>query len=182
VTKGENCFFFHEYDLFRNLNSGIFIIVPEKADIGKEVNHMTKFVKGLLAGTMALTRAACSNSSAADEQPKEETPAETAETETAEAETAVAAYKITNNTGETVKLSVTNNEGKLDAFEKELKDGESASVEYGEVDASLSFTVLYTTESGREGKFETLHAEEANISLLKEDDMTGSTPLAFVME
>ena len=140
---------------------------------------MKNFLKGLAAASMVLSLAACSSSEPASNDTKEE---ETKEETPAEPEKAVASYYIINNTGEAVDYSVVNNEGELKTVEGSLKDGKFEAVDFGEVNADLSFTVSYKTESGREGKFETLHVEEAKISLLAEDDMTGATQIAFVQE
>ena len=64
-----------------------------------------------------------------------------------------------------------------------LLDGESTG-EYslflpaGE-DGSHRLTVTFTTESGREESFATLSYEEAEITLLATDAMTGATPIQF---
>ncbi|MCR5794418.1 MAG: hypothetical protein K6G61_03570 [Solobacterium sp.] len=46
-------------------------------------------------------------------------------------------------------------------------------------DPSVSLTLEFTTASGYTGKFETLHIETAPITLVAEDALTGSTPIAF---
>ncbi len=144
---------------------------------------MRNIWKASLAAMLALGLAACSSSEPeTSDTTEEETKEEETKEETAEPETAVASYYIINNTGEKATWSIVNNEGELETKEGELEDGKYEAVDFGEVKADLSFTVNYKTESGREGKFETLHVEEANISLLAEDDMTGSTQIAFVQE
>ena len=46
---------------------------------------------------------------------------------------------------------------------------------------TISYTLEYTTESGRNASFTTLHFETVPINLLAEDAMTGATPLQFAI-
>ena len=48
-----------------------------------------------------------------------------------------------------------------------------------EIEAGYSITVSFKTESGYEGKFETLHIETAPITLLAQDALTGATAISF---
>lgn len=48
-----------------------------------------------------------------------------------------------------------------------------------EIEAGYSMTVSFKTESGYEGKFETLHIETAPITLLAQDALTGATAISF---
>ena len=45
--------------------------------------------------------------------------------------------------------------------------------------AGSSMTISFKTESGREAQYGTLYIEEAPITLLAADDMTGATPISF---
>ena len=46
-------------------------------------------------------------------------------------------------------------------------------------EAGYSMTVSFKTESGYEATFPTLHIEEAPVTLLAADAMTGATPISF---
>ncbi len=142
---------------------------------------MNKFLKAAAAVALTTSLVACSNNSSTAEP----TPAPTEETkeEVAEVELAKASYTVTNATGESVKeLYLVDNAGSdkgKNYAEGGLADGETVEIDLGEIDKSLSFTLDFTTEGGYNGKFETLHVEEAPIWLLNKDDMTGATMISF---
>ena len=62
-----------------------------------------------------------------------------------------------------------------------LADGESVTVDkdYPDATADTSLTLTFTTESGYTASFTTLGLEEAPITLLSADAMTGATPISF---
>ena len=96
-------------------------------------------------------------------------------------------YTIYNVTGEKVtSVTITDNST------KETSDnfvGEEGLAADGVLNLTLSlpadedgkhrFTLAFVTESGYEGKFETLSLETVPISLLAADAMTGATQIAF---
>ena len=96
-------------------------------------------------------------------------------------------YTIYNTTGEKVtSVTIT------DTITKETSDnfvGEEGLAADGVLNLTLSlpanedgkhrFTLAFVTESGYEGKFETLSLETVPISLLAADAMTGATQIAF---
>ncbi len=49
----------------------------------------------------------------------------------------------------------------------------------GDADGHHALTLTYVTESGRTGEFTTLSIEDAPITLLAPDAMTGATPISF---
>ena len=109
--------------------------------------------------------------------------------ETKTAEPVEGKYIFTNDTGETVtsitiKDNVTGDEFNS-TWEGGLPNGESTGVYLiplpaGE-DGSHRLTVTFTTESGRKESFATLSYEEAEITLLATDAMTGATPIKFTI-
>jgi len=96
-------------------------------------------------------------------------------------------YTIYNTTGEKVtSVTITDN------ITKETSDnfvGEEGLAADGVLNLTLTlpadedgkqrFTLAFVTESGYEGKFETLSLETVPISLLSADAMTGATQIAF---
>ena len=52
-------------------------------------------------------------------------------------------------------------------------------VSAGEIEAGYSMTVSFKTEGGYEAQFATLHIEEAPVTLLAQDAMTGATAISF---
>ena len=121
---------------------------------------------------------ACGSKEAATEAPAE-TPA--AVEETAEAEVATGKYTVYNVTGETVNelyLYETGADKGENLAADGLKDTKKVELTYDGT-AETTLTLEYTTESGYNAKFETLHIEEANINLLAADAMTGATPIEF---
>ena len=163
--------------------------------------------KALVIGTalvMALQVAACgsSSSSTASSTTAATEAATTAATEAAAAASTEAAatteaaaeeeiattgsYTIYNQTGEKVtELTVTRNDATEDAEnyagDAGLADGESVTVDkdYPDATADTSLTLTFTTESGYTASFTTLGLEEAPITLLSADAMTGATPISF---
>lgn len=163
--------------------------------------------KALVIGTalvMALQVAACGSSSSSTASST--TAATTAATEAAAAASTEAAatteaaaeatteeeiattgsYTIYNQTGEKVtELTVTRNDATEDAEnyagDAGLADGESVTVDkdYPDATADTSLTLTFTTESGYTASFTTLGLEEAPITLLSADAMTGATPISF---
>lgn len=100
--------------------------------------------------------------------------------------TLTAEYVIYNQTGETVKelFLTANGEEKGDnlAGDAGLADGKNVTVTIdmpASETADWSSTLEFTTEGGYTGTFETLHFEEAPISLIAEDAKTGATQIAF---
>lgn len=94
-------------------------------------------------------------------------------------------YTIHNTTGELVSelyVYETGAEEKGENLAGEgLNDTEKVEATYeGTTDTVL--TLEFTTESGFQGKFETLYIEEVNINLLAADAMTGATPIQFIAE
>ena len=101
--------------------------------------------------------------------------------EEATPETAPAKYTLYNQTGENLTDVYLYENGSSDKGEN-LADkfhGASATIDLGELPTDKVFTLEYKTEGGREGKFDTLHVEEAPIQLLAEDAKTGATDIAF---
>lgn len=139
------------------------------------------FAAALLAG--------CSGSSApAQSSAKEETPAasEAAAEETKEVQT-VGEYTIYNATGETVSELYLYPVGSADkgenlAGDHGLYDAHAAFITYdaGEDAEKTTLVLEFTTGSGYNAKFETLHIETAPITLIPAADVeTGATPLTF---
>lgn len=96
-------------------------------------------------------------------------------------------YVIYNNTGENVvMISITDNNDPnntvkteyTDEFTDEYFDTFEFSVPASE-DGSHRLTLEFETKSGYKGVFKTLSIEEACITLLAQDAMTGATPIAF---
>ena len=154
---------------------------------------MKKFLMGVTALALSMSLVACSNNSS--EEPKEEEQQEEAAEEESEepAEMVQGIYTIYNETGEEVtELYLIDNASGEQGENYAVKDGESAwshgdpqtividlGKEMPEPDSHGLYTLKFVTESGYEGKFETLSHEVAPIILLAEDDMTGETMIAF---
>lgn len=161
---------------------------------------MKKFVLILAAVLTMSMFTACGNKDTAKEEigteevaveeTKEEIKEETVDTNdeavvdtTDEVTTGV--YTIHNTTGELVSelyVYETGAEEKGENLAGEgLNDTEKVEATYeGTTDTVL--TLEFTTESGFQGKFETLYIEEVNINLLAADAMTGATPIQFIAE
>ena len=138
---------------------------------------MNKFLKGVLALGVALSLVACSGGNGGS-----------GENQGGSDETMVKGfYQIFNVTGERVTELYIYENGQDDKGEnyagEGLRNGSFIEVDKGEdVPESKAhglYTLEFKTEGGYEGKFETLSQEEAPISLLAEDDMTGETQIAF---
>ena len=161
---------------------------------------MKKFVLILAAVLTMSMFTACGNKDTAKEEigteevaveeTKEEIKEETVDT-TDEAvvdttdEVTAGLYTIHNTTGEPVSelyVYETGAEEKGENLAGEgLNDTEKVEATYeGTTDTVL--TLEFTTESGFQGKFETLYIEEVNINLLAADAMTGATPIQFIAE
>ncbi len=136
------------------------------------------------AATEAATTAATEAAAAASTEAAATTEA-AAEATTEEIAT-TGSYTIYNQTGEKVtELTVTRNDATEDAEnyagDAGLADGESVTVDkdYPDATADTSLTLTFTTESGYTASFTTLGLEEAPITLLSADAMTGATPISF---
>ena len=107
---------------------------------------------------------------------------ETTTAESTEAEDAVGKYTVYNQTGEKVTDLYVYEVGSEDKGENLAGDGLAADatldVTY-EAKSDATLVLEFKTESGYEASFETLHIEEAPISLLSVDAMTGATPISF---
>lgn len=149
---------------------------------------MKKILTLFLATLMVCTLAGCSK--------KDETPTdEGTGNEIVEVKDVVSKYTIVNSTGEKVtalhiylagsedkgpNLLV---EGMDDAMTLVLDESiyaELATVKSDSEKASDNFVLEFETESGYLGTFETLHREEATISLLSADAAAGATAISFI--
>ncbi len=100
--------------------------------------------------------------------------------------TETAAYTFYNQTGEIVTDLYLYDTGSADKGENLAGEGMAAG---DSVDLSFDlpvteagakvYTVEFTTESGYTGTFDNLHFEQAPISLISADDMTGATMIKF---
>ncbi len=127
-----------------------------------------KFAKLLLAGSLAFAMAACG-------QTKEEPAAP-------EVVEATGVYTVWNGTGENVTdlyvYEVGSEDKGTNYADGGMEDAAKTKIEIVAVEDAV-LVLEFTTESGYEGKFETLHIEEAPITLLSEDTMTGATQISF---
>ena len=114
--------------------------------------------------------------------------AETAEEPADEAAVQIGVYYISNATGETVTfLSIADNvtgESLSMSYpaEEGIENGGSAVMSFAipaNEDGHHRLTFSFKTASGYEGTFATLSIEEAGITLLAADAMTGPTQIAF---
>lgn len=147
------------------------------------------YTKGIKAATAALLvagLAGCATSNTTAETTATPTPSASAEAEEIVTE---GNYTVTNNTGETITdlyIYETGSEDKGTNYaEGGMADGESVTIHTSaDEDEAEGYaqTIEYTTESGRtESQFQTLHLEDANLSLLAEDadTYTSATPFEF---
>ena len=147
------------------------------------------YTKGIKAATAALLvagLAGCATSNTTAETTATPTPSASAEAEEIVTE---GNYTVTNNTGETITdlyIYETGSEDKGTNYaEGGMADGESVTIHTSaDEDEAEGYaqTIEYTTESGRtESQFQTLHLEDANLSLLAEDadSYTSATPFEF---
>ena len=96
-------------------------------------------------------------------------------------------YTFWNKTGETVtELYLVDNETgekgpnyAVNGFAADAKYVVTRSFTPEQKEAGYSMTISFKTESGYEGQFPTLHIEEAPVTLLAADAMTGATPISF---
>lgn len=121
---------------------------------------------------------ACGNKETAAEAPAKVE--ETTETN-AEAEAATGKYTVYNVTGELVNelyLYETGADKGENLAADGLKDTKKMELTYDGTTETV-LTLEYTTESGYNAKFETLHIEEAPIALQVVDAASGATPISF---
>ena len=94
-------------------------------------------------------------------------------------------YTLYNRTGETVKILnlIDNEDGTVirQVFQNGLEPNETYEMGYiAPADReNVTLTLQFVTESGKIGTFSTLHIEEAPISLLDVDSVSGATPIEF---
>ncbi|MER2055140.1 MAG: hypothetical protein ABTB30_07625 [Clostridia bacterium] len=96
-------------------------------------------------------------------------------------------YAIINSTGEdVVMISITDNNNPemttKEEYSNGLPNGTGTYFEFSipaSEDGSHRLTLAFETKSGYKGTFETLSIEEAGITLLAQDALTGATPIAF---
>ena len=96
-------------------------------------------------------------------------------------------YTFWNKTGETVtELYLVDNETgekgpnyAVNGFAADAKYVVTRSFTPEQKEAGYSMTISFKTESGYEATFPTLHIEEAPVTLLAADAMTGATPISF---
>ena len=96
-------------------------------------------------------------------------------------------YTFYNKTGETVtELYLVDNETgekgpnyAVNGFAADAKYVVTRTFTPEQKEAGYSMTISFKTESGYEGQFPTLHIEEAPVTLLAADAMTGATPISF---
>ena len=148
----------------------------------------TKVMKAATAALLVAGLAGCATGNTTAETTAEAT---TAPSASAEAEEVVTEgnYTVTNNTGETITdlyIYETGSEDKGTNYaDGGLADGESVTIHTSadeEEADGYAQTIEYPTESGRtESQFQTLHLEDANLSLLAEDadTYTSATPFEF---
>lgn len=142
---------------------------------------MKKFTLLFLALALCFAMTACGAKKDAEPAPAASSSA-AASSASAEAETGTGVYTIYNQTGETVTELYLYETGAEDKGENHAADGmeADASLELTfEAAADAELTLAFVTEGGYEAAFETLHIEEAPISLLSADALTGATPIAF---
>ena len=96
-------------------------------------------------------------------------------------------YTFYNKTGETVtELYLVDNETgekgpnyAVNGFAADAKYVVTRTFTPEQKEAGYSMTISFKTESGYEAQFPTLHIEEAPVTLLAADAMTGATPISF---
>ena len=96
-------------------------------------------------------------------------------------------YTFWNKTGETVtELYLVDNETgekgpnyAVNGFAADAKYVVTRTFTPEQKEAGYSMTISFKTESGYEAQFATLHIEEAPVTLLAADAMTGATPISF---
>lgn len=158
---------------------------------------MKKFAIILFAVVLCLAMIGCGTTKAESPAPAESTEspaaeaaseevaseAESADSEAAEEpEIGTGVYTVYNKTGETVTEMYLFETGAEDKGENLAGEGFAAdeNVELTfEAATDAALTLSFVTEGGYEAAFETLHIEEAPITLLSVDAMTGATPIAF---
>ena len=97
----------------------------------------------------------------------------------------VGRYTFYNLTGEVVKVLnvIDNDDGTIlrQVFQNGFEPNETYELEYvAPADReNVTLTLQFVTESGKIGIFNTLHIEEAPISLLNVDSVSGATPISF---
>lgn len=149
-----------------------------------------KNIKMIAAAVMALALAACGSSSAAASATAATAAAETtaADEATASAEPVqtVGQYTLYNAAGEKVTElylypSDSSDKGENLAGDKGFSADHAMYVTYdaGDKAADTALTLEWTTESGVNASFTTLHIETVPVSLISEDAKTGATAIAF---
>ena len=96
-------------------------------------------------------------------------------------------YTVYNKTGEKVTElylidNLTGEKGTnyaVNGFEPDAKWVITRTVSAEEIAAGYSMTVSFKTEGGYEAQYPTLHIEEAPVTLLAADAVTGATPISF---
>ena len=96
-------------------------------------------------------------------------------------------YTFWNKTGETVtELYLVDNETgekgpnyAVNGFAADAKYVVTRTFTPAQKEAGYSMTISFKTESGYEAQFPSLHIEEAPVTLLAADAMTGATPISF---
>lgn len=133
---------------------------------------MKKVLAVLLIAALVLTMAACGNKT--DGKDKTDKGNE-------EVETAKSVYTIYNRTGADLTEAYIYEAGSSDKGENfaDQFHGNHATIDRGELPKGVDFVLEFTNADGYTGKFETLHAEEAPITLLAEDAKSGATAIAF---
>ena len=103
------------------------------------------------------------------------------------AKASVGTYTFYNKTGENVTElylidNLTGEKGTnyaVNGFAPDAKCVITRTASAEEIEAGYSMTVSFKTEGGYEAQFATLHIEEAPVTLLAQDAMTGATAISF---
>ena len=140
---------------------------------------------GMTACGSSASSTAASSSVASSAASSEAASSEAASSEAAEPTTAE--YTVYNTTGSTVTelyLYDAGSDEKGDnlAGENGLADGENIVITRdveADKQSDVTYILEFTTEDGQTQSFETLHYEDAPISLLSVDAAAGATPIAF---
>ena len=142
--------------------------------------------KFMTAAAAVILLAGCGSSTGTAEPAATETPEATTEAAPKEEVQTVGEYTVYNSTGESITELYLYPTGSADkgenlAGDHGFKDAHAVGLTYdaGDKAADTALTLEFTTESGYNAKFETLHIETAPLTLLAADALTGATPLAF---
>lgn len=143
----------------------------EAAVSGYTEENKAEFIDAVSGATTADTLGYVNGILAAAKAAKASTGTYTFYNKTGEAITEL--YLIDNLTGEKgVNYAV-------NGFAADAKCVITRTVSAEEIEAGYSMTVSFRTEGGYEAQFATLHIEEAPITLLAADALTGATPISF---